>query len=169
MRLQALDRTDNNNGMMVKPRNPVGRPRIHPRLPPPSSSAAAAASVPSTTTNTARRSTVTDDDIEEIDQWSNDRKRERDFPNGQTDDRLAWSKKSTATLSSTYSRNNRMNHHEPMGRSNQFIRGQNSLDSTRKAMPSVNTYSTVSRSKFGTVRTRGKSTENNDLIIDSIF
>ena len=118
--------------MIPKARNPVGRPRIHPRHPP--------------VVTPTRRSTVTDDDIEEIDEWNNERKRDREFVNGQYEDRLAWSKKSTANvLSSSYQRN-------PPPRMNHFVRGQTN---NKIVAPPTNFSPVVPRQKLPNVRNRG--------------
>lgn len=78
---------DNTNGMPSKPRNPVGRPRIHPRY-------------PVQTLN--RRSTYMDndpDEIEELDEIDRDDPvRDRDWVNRQQDDRLPWSKRTNSTV-----------------------------------------------------------------------
>lgn len=135
--------------MIPKARNPVGRPRIHPRHPP--------------VVTPTRRSTVTDDDIEEIDEWNNERKREREFVNGQYEDRLAWSKKSTANvLSTSYQRNSpRMNH---------FVRGQ-PTNNKMVASPATNYSSVVPRQKMPNVRNRGKKKKQNEncLVNDRLF
>jgi hypothetical protein len=99
--VKALDRTDTSNSVAAKPRNPVGRPRIHPRYPP----------TTNPTPPTAHRSTYIDndpdelEDFEEIDQ--DDTVRDRDWINRQQDDRLPWSKRTNSTVnnySSTYQR-----------------------------------------------------------------
>ncbi|CAF1210762.1 unnamed protein product, partial [Adineta ricciae] len=106
--VKALDRTDTTNGIMPKPRNPVGRPRIHPRYPP------AAPPVQS------RRSTYAHDDADDLDDddWNldeadqDDTVRDRDWINRQQDDRLPWSKRPNSTAnsySSAYQRNNSSN------------------------------------------------------------
>ena len=84
--VKALDRSDNTNGMTPKVRNPVGRPRIHPRHPPNSTS--------------THRSNNMDDDVEEFDDWNvdkRDRKSDGAWTNGHQDQRLSWSKKTTST------------------------------------------------------------------------
>ncbi|CAF4330733.1 unnamed protein product, partial [Adineta steineri] len=99
--VKALDRTDTTNGVTPKPRNPVGRPRIHPRYSPTSQSTPA-----SQTTATNRRSTYVNDDPDEfddLDEWNvdeidqDDTVRDRDWINRQQDDRLPWSKRSNTT------------------------------------------------------------------------
>ena len=75
--------------MPLKVRNPVGRPRIHPRHPP-----------ASTSTIAHRSSNLDDDDIDEFDDWSvkmSNRKPDREWTNGHQDHRLSWSKKTTST------------------------------------------------------------------------
>lgn len=78
---------DNTNGMPQKPRNPVGRPRIHPRYP-----------IPTPT----RRSTYIDNDPDEIEEMDeidrDDPVRDRDWVNRQQDDRLPWSKRTNSTV-----------------------------------------------------------------------
>ncbi|CAF1332249.1 unnamed protein product [Adineta steineri] len=99
--VKALDRTDTTNGVTPKPRNPVGRPRIHPRYSPTSQSTQALQ-----TTATNRRSTYVNDDPDEfddLDEWNvdeidqDDTVRDRDWINRQQDDRLPWSKRSNTT------------------------------------------------------------------------
>ena len=85
---------------MPKPRNPVGRPRIHPRYPTPAKPAASAASASAA----PRRPAYADDDIEELDDWNSDEVdrddtvRDRDWVNRQQDDRLPWSKRNHSTV-----------------------------------------------------------------------
>ncbi|CAF3954181.1 unnamed protein product [Rotaria magnacalcarata] len=116
--VKALDRTDTTNGTTPKPRNPVGRPRIHPREP---SSTTATVSTPMNNSIARRsnyRSNYVEDDpneFEEYDDWNagdydhDDTTRDRDWLNRQQDDRLPWSKRNNSTInnySSNYQRNN---------------------------------------------------------------
>ncbi|CAF2139692.1 unnamed protein product, partial [Rotaria magnacalcarata] len=113
--VKALDRTDTTSGAAMKPRNPVGRPRIHPRYPPSQTSPALPPS------SQLRRSTYVDDDAEELedlDDWNadetdrDDTVRDRDWINRQQDDRLPWSKRPNPTVntySSAYQRGNSTN------------------------------------------------------------
>jgi hypothetical protein len=127
--VKALDRTDTTNGITPKPRNPVGRPRLHPRYPPTTTT-----TTPPTTTNnsTARRSAYranyVDDDPDELDdleEWNydepdqDDTVRDRDWVNRQQDDRLPWSKRNNSTInnySTTYQRGgtNVNSHRQPI-------------------------------------------------------
>jgi hypothetical protein len=91
---------DTTNGVTSKPRNPVGRPRIHPRYPP-----------TTTSTPSTRRSSYIDNDPDELEDFDeidqDDTVRDRDWINRQQDDRLPWSKRMNSTVnnySSTYQR-----------------------------------------------------------------
>ena len=66
--------------MIMKPKNPVGRPRIHPRQPPLTSPQPAAQPV-----TASRRSINTDDDFDESE--LHPRKRDREWINGHQDER----------------------------------------------------------------------------------
>ncbi|CAF2778923.1 unnamed protein product [Rotaria sp. Silwood2] len=113
--VKALDRTDTTNGITIKPRNPVGRPRIHPRYPPNTQPQ------PSQPPPPIRRSTYIDDDpdeLEDLNDWNldeadqDDTTRDRDWINRQQDDRLPWSKRPNSTVnnySPTYQRGNNTN------------------------------------------------------------
>ena len=107
---QALDRTDTTNGITPKPRNPVGRPRLHPRYPPTNTTTTPTAT---TINSTARRRTnYVDDDpdeLDDLDEWNSeepdqdDTVRDRDWVNRQQDDRLPWSKRNNSTVNNNYS------------------------------------------------------------------
>ncbi|CAM4747330.1 unnamed protein product [Rotaria magnacalcarata] len=134
--VKALDRTDTTSGAAMKPRNPVGRPRIHPRYPPSQTSPALPPS------SQLRRSTYVDDDAEELedlDDWNadetdrDDTVRDRDWINRQQDDRLPWSKRPNPTVntySSAYQRGNSTNSYrnvrQPMPLQQQQQRSTNS-------------------------------------------
>ena len=112
----------------MKPRNPVGRPRLHPRFPPqsagnnnntPTTNSAATTATPTNNSNARRpnyRSNHADEDpdeLEDADEWNfdevdqDDTVRDRDWVNRQQDDRLPWSKRTPSTAnnySSSYAR-----------------------------------------------------------------
>ena len=101
--VKALDHTDTSNGLVQKPRNPVGRPRIHPRYPPNQASIPSSNSTTTSTTTAAnRRSTYIDDDPDELDDFDeidqDDTVRDRDWINRQQDDRLPWSKRPNSNV-----------------------------------------------------------------------
>ena len=187
--VKALDRTDTTNGLTVKPRNPVGRPRLHPRYPP---------STTTTTTNSstrrpAFRSNYADDadELDEFDDWNldeadqDDNIRDRDWVNRQQDDRLPWSKRTHSTVnnnhSSMYQRNsnNHVNSYRNLQQQQRSTtRGQFyptqfvKPEPTRKAMipflqpafaPNATTQyprdQPLPRLKPGTVRTREEGLE----------
>lgn len=105
---------DNTNGMPAKPRNPVGRPRIHPRYPIPTP---------------ARRTTYIDNDPDEIEEVEeidrDDPVRDRDWVNRQQDDRLPWSKRTNSTV----------NNYSPSSMPYQRNSGPNSYRNIRQPLP----------------------------------
>ncbi|CAF3384500.1 unnamed protein product [Rotaria sp. Silwood1] len=134
--VKALDRTDTTNGIAPKPRNPVGRPRIHPREPPaPPPPPTTTSMTNSTTRRSTYRTNYVDDDTneyDEYDEWNldefdhnDDTVRDRDWLNRQQDDRPPWSKRNNSTVNnypSTYHRNNNNNNNNNNANSYRNIR-----------------------------------------------
>jgi len=159
--VKALDRSENPNGNVVtKPRNPVGRPRLHPRYPPTTNNSTSNST--SNATNSRRttfRSSYVDDDpddFEELDDWNfdevdqDDNVRDRDWVNRQQDDRLPWSKR---TPSSSSSSNNYSSSYQRSGVTNSYRNIRQPVPSQQQPQrPPINnqqrTTTTTNRGQF---------------------